>query len=106
MCKPIVISQKGEISVTQCVNCKVINIWKKGMLLNFSFDQFHAFLKVTSELVFDDYLEYAPDGTEIVILATPHPDISLLFTRPEWHDFLGALHEAAYMQKVYELVHS
>lgn len=51
-------------------------------------------------------MEYAPNGTEVVILATPHPDISLSFTRIEWYEFFGALHEAEYMQKVYQLVHS
>jgi len=106
MCKPRVISQKGDVSVTECLNCKIVNIWNRGMLISFSFEQFHAFLKATRDLVFDDYLEYAPNGTEVVILATPHPDISLAFSRVEWYEFFGALHEAKYMQQVYQLVHS
>ncbi|TDQ09443.1 hypothetical protein [Pedobacter metabolipauper] len=105
MCKPTVISRKGDICVTQCVNCKIVNIWNRGVLISFSFEQFHAFIGATNGLEFDDYLEYSPDGVEVVILATPYPDLSLAFTRVEWYEFFAALNEAAYMQQIYQLVH-
>jgi len=106
MCKLTVISKKGDVSVTQCLNCKMINIWNKSTLISFSFEQFHAFIRATENLKFDDYLEHTPDGTEVVILATPYPDISMVFTRVEWYEFFQALYEARYMQQVYQLVHS
>jgi hypothetical protein len=105
MCKPTVIARKGNIAVTRCVNCKMINIWNKGVLISFTFQQFSAFVDVTRELEFDDYLESSPDGAEIVVLATPYPDISLLFTREEWYNFFAALAEASYMQEIYRMVH-
>ncbi|HKG05407.1 MAG TPA: hypothetical protein VKB19_03060 [Pedobacter sp.] len=106
MCKPTVISREGDICVTQCTGCKIVNVWNRSVLMTFSFEQFHAFINATRELVFDDYIELHPDGTEMVILASPFPDISLAFTRVEWHEFFGALHQAEYMQQVYQIVHS
>lgn len=106
MCKANVIARKGNISVTQCVNCKVVNIWNQNVLISFSFEQFHAFINATKGLQFDDYLEISPDGAEVVVLATPSPDMNLVFKRQEWHDFFAALTEAAYMQEIYKMVHS
>jgi len=106
MCKPTVIARKGNIAVTQCVNCKMVNIWNKGVLISFTFSQFSSFVDVTRELEFDDYLESSPDGAEIVVLATPYPDISLVFTREEWYNFFAAVAEATYMQEIYRMVHS
>jgi len=106
MCKPTVIARKGNICVTQCTNCKMVNIWNKAVLISFGFEQFHSFVEITKELNFDDYFEYAPDGQEIVVLATPHPDISLVFNREDWFNFFSALVEAEYMQQIYNMVHS
>lgn len=106
MCKPTVISREGDILVTQCLNCKIVNIWNKSILMSFSFEQFQAFINATQNLDFDDYLEYNPDGVEVVILASPFPDINLVFTRVEWHEFFATLHQAAYMQQVYQMVHT
>lgn len=105
MCKANVIARRGNISVTQCLNCKVVNIWNHSVLIGFSFEQFHAFLAATKNLNFDDYLEISPDGIEIVVLATPSPDMNLVFQRQEWHDFFAVLTEAAYMQEIYKMVH-
>jgi len=105
MCKTIVLSQRENITVAQCTNCKVLNIWRSGVLMNFSFQQFDAFYESTRRLEFDDYLESRPDGQEVVILSTPFPDISLVFTRLEWQEFFDVLSEATYMKRIYELVH-
>ncbi|KQR65275.1 hypothetical protein ASF92_20290 [Pedobacter sp. Leaf176] len=72
--------------------------------MNFSFEQFKAFYHATKTLEFDNYLESRPDGKEVVILSTPLPDISLVFTRYEWREFFEKMEEANFMQKVYELV--
>ncbi|WP_113662561.1 hypothetical protein [Pedobacter nanyangensis] len=106
MCKKTMIANSGEIQITQCSNCKMINVWKPGLLLSFSFNQFYEFTKVAKKLNFDKYFEYGPDGNRIVILSTPFPDICLKFTRAELNDFVHAIDEAMYMHKVYELVHS
>ena len=105
MCKKTIIAQRNNITITQCVNCKVVNIWKRGMLMRFTFEQFEEFAKIASQIEFDNYLEYAPEGTEIVILSTPCNDICLMFTREELHNFSNAIDEAVYMQNVYRLVH-
>ncbi len=105
MCKTTVLAQNENITIAQCKNCSVINIWRAGVLMNFSFDQFDAFYVATKKLAFDDFLERAPDGREVVILSTPFPDISLVFTRSEWHEFFVKIEEALYMKRIYELVH-
>ena len=106
MCKKTMIANSGDIQITQCNNCKMINVWKPGLLLSFSFNQFYEFTKVAKQLNFDKFFEYSPDGNRVVILFTPFPDICLKFTRAELHDFVSAIDEAMYMHKVYELVHS
>lgn len=106
MCKTLVLAQNENITIAQCCNCKILNIWRSGILMNFSFEQFHVFYKATERLEFDNYLENRPDGKEVVILSTPFPDISLVFTREEWHEFFEKMEEASYMQRVYELVHN
>lgn len=106
MCKKTIIAQREGVVITQCVNCKTVNIWKTGLLMRFTFDQFDQFAEITSRIEFDDYLEYAPDGTEIVILSTPCNDICLMFTREELANFVNAIEEAIYMQNIYKLVHN
>ena len=44
---------------------------------------FEAFLNATDGLEFESYIEYHPDGTGVVILASPFPDISLCLTRTQ-----------------------
>jgi len=105
MCKTTILSQNENITISQCNNCKVLNIWRAGVLMNFSFAQFDAFYTATRKLNFDDFLEHQPNGKEVVILSTPSPDISLVFTRMEWEDFFNQINEALYMKRVYELVH-
>ncbi|WP_316785383.1 DUF6686 family protein [Pedobacter frigiditerrae] len=105
MCKRTIIAQKQGVSVTQCINCRTVNIWKTGMLMRFSFDQFTEFAKITDKIDFDSYLEYAPDGSEVVILSTPCNDICLMFTRQELANFSNVINEAIYMQSIYKLVH-
>lgn len=106
MCKKTIIGQKKGVAITQCVNCKTVNIWKTGLLMRFTFDQFEEFAAITRRIEFDNYLEYAPDGTEIVILSTPCNDICLMFTREELDNFASAIEEAIYMQHIYKLVHN
>ncbi|WP_316734778.1 hypothetical protein [Pedobacter aquatilis] len=106
MCKTIVLAQNQNITIAQCHNCKILNIWRSGVLMNFSFEQFKVFHQSTRNLDFDDYLENRPDGKEVVILSTPFPDISLVFTRAEWQEFFETIEEANYMQSIYKLVHS
>ncbi|RZL44736.1 MAG: hypothetical protein EOP00_19160 [Pedobacter sp.] len=105
MCKKTIIAQGNNITITQCVNCKVVNIWNSALLMRFTFAQFDEFAKIATRIEFDDYLEHAPDGTEIVILSTPCNDICLMFTRDELQNFSNTIDEAIYMQNVYRLVH-
>jgi hypothetical protein len=105
MCKITVLAQNKNITIAQCNNCKVLNIWRSGVLMNFSFDQFDAFYVATKKLDFDDYLETRPDGRQVVILSTPFPDISLVFTREEWCEFFTKIDEALYMKHIYEIMY-
>lgn len=104
MCKTLLLSQKENIIIAQCCNCSVMNIWRDGVVMNFSFQQFDAFYLSTRKLNFDDYLEIRPDGQEVVVLSTPFPDISLVFTRQDWQLFVEVMEEATFMKRVYELL--
>jgi len=105
MCQKTIIAQKSAITITQCVNCKVVNIWKTGLLMRFTFAQFDEFAAIARLIEFDEYLASAPDGREVVILSTPCNDMCLMFTREELTDFTSAMDEAVYMRSIYQLVH-
>lgn len=106
MCKTTVLAQNENITIAQCNNCKVLNIWRSGVLMNFSFEQFDSFYLATKKLDFDQYLENHPAGEEVVILSTPFPDISLVFTRLEWREFFIKIDEALFMKKVYDVIYN
>ena len=72
--------------------------------MTFTFEQFNAYVDATKGFKFDDFIELHPDGYDVLVLATPFPDISLIFNRVEWSEFLAALEQAAYMQMVYGIV--
>lgn len=105
MCKKTLIANIGDIQVTRCCNCKMINIWKTGLLLSFSYQQFYQFARVTKRLDFGRHFEYSPDGNRVVILSTPSPDICLKFTHAELQDFKHIIAEALYMHEIYEMVY-
>lgn len=105
MCQKTIIAQRSEVMITQCANCKVVNIWKTGLLMRFTFEQFDEFAQIATQIKFDDYLEHAPNGKKVVILSTPCKDICLMFTRQELFEFSAALDEAIFMKNVYRLVH-
>lgn len=73
--------------------------------MRFTFDQTDEFAKIASRIEFDNYLEHALDGTEVILLSTACKDICLMFTREELSDFSAAIDEAIFMQNVYQLVH-
>ncbi|WP_199118476.1 hypothetical protein [Pedobacter sp. ASV28] len=106
MCEKTIIANSGDIQITQCNHCRMINIWKPGVLLSFSYTQFFEFVNVAKQLNFDKYHEFGPDGNRIVMLSTPFPDLCLKFSRAELYDFIHAMDEAVYMHKVYEIIHS
>eukprot|EP01133_Synstelium_polycarpum_P011790 gene11790-13750_t len=102
MCKSSLICRQGSVLVTRCPDCKTINIWHKTALIIFSFEEFSEFVQATKGLVFEDYAEYNPEGTQVVVLPSTCLDICLVFTWQQWQDFFFALHQTAYMQQVYE----
>jgi hypothetical protein len=61
------------------MDCKIVNIWNRIVLITFSFEQFDGFVNSTRGLQFDDYIEHHPDGLEALILASSFPSISLTF---------------------------
>jgi hypothetical protein len=104
MCKSIVLSHKGATMISQCMECRTLNIWHHNLLLNFSADQFKSFKDFTALLDVPECTFPFPDGEERMVLRTPHTDISFTFSLEEWEDFGVAMDEAEYMQAVYDLL--
>src|ERR1700761_8845092 len=104
MCQSHILSSKGPVIISQCVDCKMLNIWLRNLLLNFTPEQFCAFENFISKLAIDEYTFPFPDGEERLVLRTPNNDICFTFTAEEWDDFKIAMEEAAYMQGVYALL--
>lgn len=90
--------------ITQCVDCKTINIWHNNLILNFTPQQFNNFRNLAQEFDFDDRARPFPDNQERAVLKTPVEYISFTFTVDEWEDFLDAMDEAFYMQQIFELI--
>jgi hypothetical protein len=105
MCKPIELYNSYNVQINQCISCKEINLWRKEALLKFSIEQFDIFAAAIKKINFSEFSEWSPCDEEILILATPAPDISLVFSQKDWTRFTEAINQARYMQKVYELIH-
>jgi hypothetical protein len=105
MCQNIVLSSKGAAVISQCMECKVLNLWHHNLLLSFSPGQFKAFKDFTSRLDEEEYLFPFPDGEERLVLRTPNNDICFTFSTTEWEDFLAAMDEAEYMSDIYQMIH-
>ncbi len=106
MCQSIFLSQRGNTLISQCMECKVMNIWVRNLLLNFAPDQFKMFKEFTSALDVEESMFPFPDGEDRLVLRTPHSDICFAFNLPEWDDFQAAMDEAEYMISVYDLIHA
>jgi len=102
MCQTLILSRKGSVIINQCMECKILNIWLRNLLLNFTPEQFKDF---TSRLDIEESMFPFPDGEDRLILRTPHSDICFTFSITEWDDFQMAMEEAEYMQQVYQLIH-
>ncbi|WP_158992584.1 DUF6686 family protein [Mucilaginibacter sp. L196] len=104
MCKTIVLSRKCATVISQCMECKIMNIWLRNLLLNFTPEQFKMFKNFTSGLDVEESMFPFPDGEDRLVLRTPHSDICFTFSLTEWEDFQAAMEEAEYMQGVYTLI--
>lgn len=105
MCQTIVLSRKGPVTISQCMECKTLTIWLRNLLLNFTPQQFSSFKAFTSGLDAEQSMFPFPDGEDRLVLRTPHNDICFTFSLTEWEDFHAAMEEAEYMQGVYELMY-
>jgi hypothetical protein len=103
MCQTVILCQKGPTLISQCVECRVINIWHHSILLYFDTEKFQAFRDHTTQLDPLDHTFPFPDGQDRLILHTPNKDINFCFTSTEWDLFRSALDEAGYMQAIYDL---
>ena|ERR1700744_2246984 len=106
MCQTQILSHKGAVVISQCMECKTLNIWHHNFLLTFSLEQFKSFKHFTRLLDVEEYTFPFPDGEERLVLCTPHSDISFTFSFDEWETFQAAMEEAEYMQGVYDLLSS
>ncbi len=104
MCQTVILSHKGATLISQCVECRVINIWHHNILLYFTPDELTAFKDFMYRLDVDQYTFPFPDGSDRLIVRTPNKDINLCFTGEEWANFQEALTEAGYMQAIYEMM--
>lgn len=90
--------------ISQCLQCKTVNIWHNNLVLNFTPQQFADFRTFVSDLDFDDRSLPFPDMQERAVLKTPVDHINFTFTIDEWENLLDAMDEALYMQKIFDLI--
>jgi hypothetical protein len=104
LCEAKTLSQRGRTVVSQCLQCKTLNIWQHNLLLNFTPQQFADFRTFIGDLDFDERSHLFPDGQERAIVKTPVDHINFAFTEDEWDDLKDAIDEAMHMQKVFDLI--
>lgn len=86
------------------MECKILTLWTRTLLLNFSPDQFTSFKNFTSKLEVDQSLFPFPDGEDRLVLRTPHSDICMTFSIDDWEHFQQAMEDAEYMMQVYQIM--
>jgi hypothetical protein len=104
MCKNHILSERGPVIISQCRECKTLNIWLHNLLLSFTPEKFRAFKNFTAGLDVAECTFPFPDGENRLVLRTPDNDICFTFSIDEWVDFQAAMEEAEYMQDVYALI--
>ncbi|MFD2874340.1 DUF6686 family protein [Mucilaginibacter ximonensis] len=104
MCEVKTLSQRGSTVISQCIECKMLNIWHNNLLFNFTPQQFADFCSFVGSLEFEDRSHPFPDGQERAILKTPVEHLNFTFTKDEWEDMKAAMDEATYMQTVFALI--
>ena len=104
MCETIILSKIGATTISQCMDCKILTLWTRTLLLNFSPEQFVSFKNFTANLEVDQSLFPFPDGEDRLVLRTPHSDICMTFSLDDWDNFQQAMEEANYMREIYNLM--
>jgi hypothetical protein len=104
MCEAKTLSQRGDITVSQCSDCKTINIWQNNVLLNFTPQQFADFRQFIADLDFHERSHPFPDMQQRAVLKTPVDHINLVFTEEEWENMKEALDEALHMQQIFDII--
>jgi hypothetical protein len=82
----------------------MLNIWHQNLLLCFTPQQFLQFKVFTGLLSFEDRCFPFPDGSDRMVLCTPHNDINFVFSEPEWDEFNSAMLEASYLLEAYHTI--
>lgn len=102
MCETRILTQRGSTVISDCRECGMVNLWHQNLMLCFTPEQFHSFQNFAKELEFDDRSFPFPDGSERLVLCTPHNDINFVFGEDEWEGFNAAMLEALYLLDVYK----
>lgn len=105
MCQSVILSTKGNTTVSYCIACKSHYIWQNSFLLTFNANQYESFLHEVKEKIGVEEFYAFPDGNIRTMLTTPVYEIVFIFTEDEWQDFTDTLSEAHYMRQVYQLIH-
>lgn len=104
MCQSVILSSRGNTTVTYCSKCQHHYIWQNSFLLTFNSAQYESFLyEVKGKMGKEEFFSF-PDGNTRTMLTTPVYEILFAFTRQEWYDFTDTLNEAYYMREVYQLI--
>lgn len=104
MCQSVILSSKGNTSISYCSACKNHYIWQGAFVLTFSPLQYDCFLEEISNKTGDEELYRFPDGVNRIVLPTPVQEIVFTFSEEEWADFTATLKEAYYMREVYRII--
>ena len=105
MCETRILTQNGATTISHCSECGMINIWHQNLMLCFTPDQFRLFQQFAKEMNFESRCFPFPDGSERLVLCTPHNDINFVFDETEWKGFNAAMIEALYMQEIYQTIY-
>lgn len=104
MCQSIILSTKGNTTISYCSQCQSHYIWQNSFLLTFNANQYTSFLgEIRSKIGSEEFVRF-PDGDSRLLLTTPVYEILFTFTEDEWADFTGSLNEAYYMREIYQLI--
>jgi len=104
MCQSIILSSKGNTTISYCSHCQSHYIWQNSFLLTFNAHQYSSFLaEISNKIGLEEFVTF-PDGDSRLLLTTPVYEILFAFTEDEWVDFTGSLNEAYYMREIYQMM--
>lgn len=103
-CKPVILAEGPHYCVSQCSDCLRVNLQYHHIMIGFEDREFRQFTRQFLGIDYDKYAVRLADGSQRLILKSPHPDIHLQLSKQEFNEIFDLLQQSQLMFEVWGLI--